>query len=442
MSPVSRRNLIGLGALAATAAVGLSGCQPTSTAVDDVEVDDLLTDWTRAVQDRDRDGHDRVWAASAPEFVTRLASLLDLGLVEFAATRTAGPERTLEGPRLIDVAWRLPGDTVQRHRLPVVASRLAGDPALAPGTLAPPASGTADPLPMPLWWLQDTVAVTGDHVGLLVGGAESEDGSWGGKPLDTWRGWAERSAVAVSERTGRQTSADRRVWFEMPGSTEVAQRLLGGDTFGAVAALAVVVGEVPAEGGTDGSADEETAGKVGEEAPGPVHVVLDPPQLGALSGGPAVALLTHEAVHVVTAAPRTELPLWVEEGWAEAVGWAEDDAIAWSQAGELLRRIRSGKATIAIPDDAAFDSDGDEDELAITYALSWSVCRWMVQEGQRRGAPDDGWALPRRWYDLQAPADGSPGVSEEEACAAVLDMSADDRERRWQDWLAVEAARR
>lgn len=417
--PLSRRRVLGIAA--ASTALGLVGCRTASepdAPVDDATVDRLLTSWTTAVRDHDRPTHDRVWSAAAPEVSDRLGdALFGIELTEFSARRLPGPLATPRGQWLVEVAWRLPGDGTQHHRLHVSAHPVVDGVALAP-------AGTDDPddTGVPMWWVQAAVAVTGEHAGLLAGVSDTEQ-PWAGESLQTWLDRAERAVVAVGQRAGRSLGDGRRVWFEMPGSSEVAAQVVGDDGLGAVAALATAVG------GSDA------------DSPAPVHVVLDPPRVGALSATGAVALLTHEAVHVVARAPYTDLPVWVEEGWADAVAWADDDVSGWQQAEPLLARIRDGDDVITVPTDEAFAAT-DEADLSVAYALAWSLCRWMRREAERSGEPDGGWGSLRRWYDLQAPADGSSGVAEAQACKTVFELDPATREQRWRDWLVARAERR
>ncbi|HLQ82199.1 MAG TPA: hypothetical protein VK103_01580, partial [Bacillota bacterium] len=419
---LSRRRVLGVAAT--STALGLVGCRTASEpepAVDNATVDRLLATWATAVRGHDRTAHDRVWSAAAPEVSGRLAdSLFGIELTEFSARRVPGSLTTPRGAWLVEVTWGLPGDGPQHHRVLVSAHRVADGIALAPAGGDTP-DGTDD-TGVPMWWVQVAVAVTGERAGLLTGVTDTRQ-PWAGESLQTWLDRAERAVVAVEQRAGRSLGEDRRTWFELPGSSEVAAQIVGNDGLGAVAALATAVG-----------------GSVAD-SPAPVHVVLDPPRVGALSATGALGLLTHEAVHVATRAPYTDLPVWVEEGWADVVAWADDDPAGWQQAGPLLARIRDGDDVITVPTDEAFAAT-DEAELGVAYALAWSLCRWMLRQAERRGDPDGGWESLRRWYDLQAPDDGSSGMTETKACETVFELEPPTREQHWRDWLVARAERR
>src|SRR5699024_12051333 len=118
-----------------------------------------------------------------------------------------------------EVTWGLPGDGPQHHRVLVSAHRVADGIALAPAGGDTP-DGTDD-TGVPMWWVQVAVAVTGERAGLLTGVTDTRQ-PWAGESLQTWLDRAERAVVAVEQRAGRSLGEDRRTWFELPGSSEVA----------------------------------------------------------------------------------------------------------------------------------------------------------------------------------------------------------------------------
>lgn|GEM_PF-5062167 len=376
MSSLARRSLL----VAAVTGLTATACQPPAPPAA-AELDDLLRRWTAAVLAADRRAHAALWAAGeAPD------SLLDLDLVAFDATRSGAD---------VAVDWRpRDSDSALHHDLVIEAVRdPAGSPVLRFGPATP---GVA----VPLWRAESVTRVDAGTCHLLVGGPGDV---WAGRPVAHWTGVLTDAANTAAARSGRPPTP---VWAVLPSSTQVLSAILGG-----------------ADAARAGAAAYTTV--MGE---GPVQVLLDPTQLGALAEAGARALLVHELVHVVTDAPYTPLPTWVEEGYAEAVTWADDETNGWSQVADLLARVRDRPGDpVAVPSDAEFAGD------PLAYGIAWTRCRWQLDHG--------GWSALRQWYDLQAPpVPDRTAVDEAAALHQVYGLDVATRDRRWWAWLVQRAA--
>lgn len=413
MSVLARRSFLAAGSAVGIAAVSAvtSGCRAASsptTPTTPADLDDLLARWTRAVLARDRVAHDALWADGGASRATVPASLPDLDLVAFAATR-AGATTGVGATTRVD--WQPRDSGGLRHELPIDAVRgESGRLVLRFGDV-PPGN------PVPLWWTGPSLRVDRGDAHLLVGTTGSDGqraDTWAGRPLNEWADLLAAAVRVAMSRTGRTRSGTQQpVWALLPRSTRDLQAVLGAEDAAraGAAAYTTVVGAGPAE----------------QPGAGVVQVLLDPTQLGALAPAEARALLVHEVVHVVTAAPRTSVATWVEEGYAEVVAWADDEPGGWVQAQPLLARARQQPdLPPATPSDDAFAAD------PLGYAISWTRCRWLLDRG--------GWSALRRWYDLQSlPPAASPPRDESAACREVYGMDAASRDRQWWAWLVDRA---
>lgn len=318
----------------------------------------LLESWADAVRAGDPLAEQALWGDSP--------AVAALGLTSFDVADT---------PDGVDITWQLPDDLPQVHRIAISVD--GRDELLFTGE--PTAAAT------PLWRLGTCTVTLGERSGLLVLGPTPQEG-WAGRPLADWARLADRAAAAVTERTGEDLV---RVWLQLP-TTSGQLALLGAAPAESAAASCWVMGD------------------------GPIHVLLDPVRAGALNEAELVALLTHEIVHIVTDSPRTDLPLWVEEGYAEAIAWAEDEDAGWQQTGPLLAHLHEqGAATFAVPTDDEFASASPE-----PYARAWTVCRWL----QDTSGASDPWSWLRDWYGT------TTALSPEQV-------------GQWQDWLVEQLDR-
>jgi hypothetical protein len=148
--------------------------------------------------------------------------------------------------------------------------------------------------------------------------------------------------------------------------------------------------------GGDGSADSGArvaAGAVGGvSAPG--RLVVDADVYGRLTAAGRQIVLRHELTHLATAAVTpAAMPVWLVEGFAEAVG--HDGLVAEGvpagadaapgvgltvprAAAELATEVRAGRVPTHLPTDPDFD--GADGRLPQTYQESWLACRFIADQ--------------------------------------------------------------
>jgi hypothetical protein len=239
-------------------------------------------------------------------------------------------------------------------------------------------------------------------------------------------------------RTALDTGWDGSVDVLVPADVAEFVRLAGtqGPGLRGVAALAVV--PLPGRATTPGA-----SGRAG--APGLSGVGAGTRANGAGGGGwPRVlvntdvfeglsttgrqVVLRHELTHVATG-PLTagDTPLWLVEGLAEAVGYADSGVSVRSAASELSAELAEGRWPSVLPADAAFAGQGSR--LTVTYQQAWLACRLVMSEVGMPGLV--------RLYRLAAdPRAGMPGPRRlRSALATVLHVTPEEFTRRWLAYL-------
>ncbi|MFV0463223.1 MAG: hypothetical protein ACK5MP_08530 [Nostocoides sp.] len=138
-----------------------------------------------------------------------------------------------------------------------------------------------------------------------------------------------------------------------PKTTQEAAVLLGTGATDLSGVAAVTDG--PLEAGTSAPAD---------------RVVVEPTGFWGLTDLGRQVVLRHEATHVAVRASTTgPVPLWLSEGLAEYIGYADVQLPVSSIAGPLFQAIGRTGIPSNLPTDAAFDVTGPE--LAVPYNESW-----------------------------------------------------------------------
>lgn len=326
-------------------------------------------DWRRATPDVPSDRRDVLWS-----------NLEQLDRVSFQS----------EGLDLV-VSWSVPGDAAAARQLihavwrcPALGCRLA-DLLPRPDTPAP-------------IWLTGPIRLThADGVTVLdgrvasaatppssapVGGsaASSTGMSWG------TIGQSARDGLARAGLGKLSSGWNGQLVVEVPATTAALGQVMGLPSravmgFGAV--TLVEDGGQPS-GQPSGSPTEATTGASGSVDPdapaAAVRILVNPVTAGALSTSQATLLLTHEAVHVATAAlgPPPAGRHWLSEGLAEwvALGSVPDQLeMVGDIAGDecLATAGRPG-----VPSDA--DLAADPPAARRAYATAWTIVAELAAE--------------------------------------------------------------
>jgi hypothetical protein len=113
-----------------------------------------------------------------------------------------------------------------------------------------------------------------------------------------------------------------------------------------------------------------------------LRVWLNTPSMAELSALGREVVVRHELTHVATDAPGTpDVPLWLEEGFAEYVGYRGSGIALTDELRELLRVQRSGSVPAHLPTQETFD--GSDVDLA--YEGADLACRVIAEKyGQKQ----------------------------------------------------------
>ena len=147
---------------------------------------------------------------------------------------------------------------------------------------------------------------------------------------------------------------------EVPGSSAELDAVLGvpEGTYRGVAAVTASV---------DGRTAETS----------PVHVFVNPEELGRLRRTGAQVVMTHEAVHALTGAPTSRAPVWLVEGFADYVALRDVDLPLSQTAAQVLAQVRREGAPDRLPGEAEFDVTAPH--LGAAYEAAWLASRALAE---------------------------------------------------------------
>jgi len=107
-------------------------------------------------------------------------------------------------------------------------------------------------------------------------------------------------------------------------------------------------------------------------------------------------VLRHETTHlVVNASGSDAVPLWLEEGVAEFVGYLGSGVRLDVAAEDLLGEVAAGKLPDRLPRDSDFAASG----TSVSYHQAWTACLWLADQIGVEGL--------LRFYDDVSSAEGA-----------------------------------
>ena len=316
----------------------------------------LLQRLTEAFSTGDPERFDGLVDPASPakvQLATALANAQQVGLagITFEVDQTGAPSDPIEvdavgwqGP--VSVTWRLAGydDGLARAGIELGAHIVDGRALVV---------SLAERGRRPLWLSGEALVVRRlPHAAVLA--------SAGNPALERLSALAERAAQVVRRAVPWWRG---RLVVEVPGDSE---------------ALTAALDASPEEFASLAAVTSTVDGRLSTASP--IHVILNPAVFGALSRRGAVAVLTHEATHVATAAPiATNVPLWLAEGFADHVAldrWRLSSREASANAVAVLRR---GGLTRRLPGAGEFGADGQK--LQAAYESARLACEVLVLRG-------------------------------------------------------------
>ena len=247
----------------------------------------------------------------------------------------------------------------------------------------------------PLLWEVGELNVAQSAHALVVGVGGVDSGSH----LDD----VEFAAVEVTRVWGADWA--QQVLVVVPADVSTIEKLLGhtADSLGSIVAL---------------TTSEQAIGPTGEVR----RIFVNPGPFAELGSTGRRAILTHETVHVATgSAGSNAIPLWFEEGFADAVGFGAVDIGPARGAVDALQGVESGGLPTSLPTDEDFAFTNPE--VGANYGLAWIACRAIAE---RYGMP----ALVSV-YRAALAGEGQPQDNLAAALRDALGLSLDDVVAAW-----------
>jgi hypothetical protein len=339
---------------------------PTTTTVDPGAAARALAAFVEAVESGDAGSARALAPADAPQAgdllaaVATNASLLEVEDFSARYVDVAGPAAA-DGTwqATADVSWAFAGFDEAPARAEVrFGFRAADDGAdlvsIGGGTTRSPV------------WLSGAVSVRRTRKTLVLARSEAD--------ADRYAKLADR-AVPVVRKVVKDWRP--RLVVEVPTSADGLDRALDADP-GTYAGIAAVTASV------DGSLAPDA----------PVHVLVNPTELGRLRRTGAQVVMSHEAVHVATEAPSSEgIPLWLLEGFADHVALRDVDLPVTTTASQIIAQVRREGPPDALPGSTDFDVRATH--LGAVYESAWLACEVIVETAGER-------ALVRVYDDVAA----------------------------------------
>ncbi len=224
-------------------------------------------------------------------------------------------------------------------------------------------------------------------------------------PASTLRSYARVADAAVPDISAVWgTGWGQQAVLVVPRTVAQLGRALGRTTASLEGYAAVTTGEM--------RADDDTAPAL--------RVWLNTPSMAHLSAVGREVVVRHELTHVATDAPGTPgVPLWLEEGFAEYVGYSGSGIALTDELRELVQAQRSGSAPAHLPTQETFD--GAQVDLA--YEGADLACRVVAEKYGR--------AQLVRLYRLTAAGTGTEAANLEAALRAVTGSGTAALETAW-----------
>lgn len=259
-----------------------------------------------------------------------------------------------------------------------------------------------------------------------VGGGVGSTPVWLGGATEARR--TPRTAVVVA--TG--TLPLRSVAAQAEEALTVVRRVLGDRTDHLVVEVPVSSAGLHAalgmEPGTYDAVAAVTTSADGANVPGsPVHVFLNPDVYGRLSPLAAQVVMSHEAVHALTAAPTVARSVepWLLEGFADYVALRDVDLPLGRTAAQIAAQVRRDGVPPALPSRLELDSSAEH--LGAAYEAAWLVCVTLAEH--------DGEEALVRFYDAVLGGADLSGALRRHFGWTVADLT-----RAWQERLTMIAA--
>jgi len=110
----------------------------------------------------------------------------------------------------------------------------------------------------------------------------------------------------------------------------------------------------------------------------PDRVLIESTAYTALAPAGRQVVLTHELTHLATgAAADPQVPIWLEEGFADYIGFLDSAIPITDSARAAIDQVRRHGPLTQLPREESFSAGPREQ--AVAYAEAWLMCRWIAE---------------------------------------------------------------
>jgi hypothetical protein len=173
----------------------------------------------------------------------------------------------------------------------------------------------------------------------------------------------------------------------------------------------------------------EVSSTAGHPAPVGARISVNPSTWPALRPLGRLVVLTHELTHVASRADTgSQTPRWLQEGFADYVGFHGTGVAATVVAKELAAQVRAGQLPDRLPVNRSFA--GSSPVLAASYEQGWLACRLIAARVGQSGLV--------RFYRQVGTAASSPDQAVSDALHSVLHLSTSQFVAIWRTYITAQ----
>ncbi|NYD58451.1 hypothetical protein BKA08_002689 [Nocardioides marinisabuli] len=269
-----------------------------------------------------------------------------------------------------------------------------------------------------LFALRNVTEPTGDRVAVTAAGAAGGRAPlWLSDDLRVRRTDSRVVAVAGSQRD--LARYDRLARLALPVVREVLPEVERRLVVEVPRTAAGLDAALDADEGTYADIAAVTTSPDGEvREAGPLHVLVNPSEMGRLKQVGAQVVMSHEAAHALSDAPMSRAPLWLVEGFADYVALRDVDLPDTEVAAQLADQVQENGLPDDLPGPAELGVGAPY--LGASYEAAWLATRELA----RAGGED---ALVELYRSVGA------GDDLDAALRDVVGLSRDELVARWRD---------
>jgi hypothetical protein len=173
----------------------------------------------------------------------------------------------------------------------------------------------------------------------------------------------------------------------------------------------------------------EVSSSAGHPAPVGARISVNPSTWPTLQPLGRLVVLTHELTHVASRADTgSQTPRWLQEGFADYVGFLGTGVPPTVVAKELAAQVRAGQLPDRLPANRSFA--GSSAVLAASYEQGWLACRLIAARAGQSGLV--------RFYRLVGTSTSSSDQAVSDALHRVLHLSTPQFIAIWRSYITAQ----